>query len=125
MAQSTVLNLLTYAVHTGSLPLSIAGEKQQAAAYYIAGRDLQTITWSLGSNINSSSPVYFVGNIVIQASLSTSPGVFDWFDAYALPISNSKTGQSGYYNLYGNYVWIRAVVTQWTQGPIQSVAVSF
>ena len=125
MAQSTVSILIPQRAYIGSNPLSIVGERQQAAAYYLANSDLQTITWNLGNNIAGNSPTYFVGNVTIQASLATIPGAFDWFDVYALPISSTSTGQSGYYNLIGNYVWLRAVVTQWTAGPIQVIAASY
>lgn len=124
MSQSTVYTLIPSTAHSGSLSLSLTGEKRQAAAYYVAGRDLQTVTWSLG-NVTALSPVYFVGVIVIQASLATTPGVFDWFNVYTIPVSSTSDGQSGYYNLSGNYVWLRATVTQWTQGPIGAVSVSY
>ena len=125
MAQATVAILIPQATYVGSNPLSIVGDKKQAAAYYLANRDLQTVIWNLGSNINGNTPVYFVGNITIQASLATSPGAFDWFDVYSVPVASTPTGQSGYYNLVGNYVWLRAVVTQWTAGPIMSIAASY
>ena len=125
MAQSTVTILLPQTSHVGSLPLSIVGDKQQAAAYYTAARDLQTISWSLGSNIGGYSPSYFIGTITIQASLAVSPGITDWFDVYTIPVDSIAAGQAGYYNLVGNYVWIRAVVTDWTAGPIKTVAMSY
>jgi hypothetical protein len=125
MAQTTIVTLIPQTSYLGSNPLSIVGERQQAASYYLANSNLQTIIWNLGNSINGNSPVYFVGNITIQASLSSTPGAFDWFDVYTLPISSTSTGQSGFYNLTGNYVWLRAVVTQWTAGTIQSIAASY
>lgn len=125
MAQATVAILIPQTNYVGSNPLSIVGDRQQAAAYYLANSNLQTITWNVGSNVNGNTPTYFVGNVSIQASLATDPGAFDWFDVYTLPIESSATTQSGYYNLAGNYVWLRAVVTQWTAGPIQAIAASY
>ena len=125
MAQSTVSILLPQTTFAGSLPLSIVGDKQKGAAYYTAARDLQTISWSLGGNIGGHSPVYFVGTITIQASLAASPGISDWFDVYTVPVASTAAGQAGYYNLAGNYVWLRAVVTNWTAGPIKTVAMSY
>ena len=125
MAQATIAVLIPQTNYVGSNPLSIVGIKQQAAAYYLANRDLQTITWNLGSNILGNSPTYFVGDIKIQASLSTDPGITDWFDVYTVPVESTATGQSGFYNLTGNYVWLRAVVTNWTAGPIQAIAASY
>lgn len=125
MAQSTVITLIPQSSHTGSNPLSIVGDRQPAASYYLANNNLQTIIWSVGTNIGGTSPTYFVGTIKIQASLSTEPGAFDWFDAYTLPIASTASEQSGFYNLTGNYVWIRAVVTQWSAGSIKSIAMSY
>lgn len=125
MAQATVSILIPQTAYVGINPLSLIGDKTQAAAYYTASRDLQTVTWNLGSGILGMAPTYFVGTIKIQASLTSSPTLLDWFDVYTLPIESTSTGQSGYYNLIGNYVWLRASVTNWTAGPIQSVAVSY
>ena len=125
MAQTTTAILIPQTNYVGSNPLSIVGEKQQAAAFYLANSNLQTITWNLGNNINGNSPVYFVGTIKIQASLVTNPGALDWFDVYTVSVTSTATGQSGFYNLAGNYVWLRAVVTQWTSGPIQVIAASY
>jgi hypothetical protein len=74
-----------------------------------------------------SNPV-FVGNIFIQASIATNPTTDnDWFGVYQLvttPDPNNNV-QQGYYNLKGNYVWLRAVVRDWTQGAISLVAASY
>jgi hypothetical protein len=125
MAQSTVLTLLPTTSHSGSNPINIIGVKQQAAAYTLASSSLQTVIWNLGANVRGLQPVYFTGTATIQASLSTEPGTFDWFDVYTLPVDSTPTGQSGFYNLAGSYVWIRAVVTNWTAGSIQAITVSY
>ena len=87
MAQTTIVTLMPQTSYSGSNPLSIVGERQQAASYYLANSNLQTIIWNLGNSINGNSPVYFVGNITIQASLSSTPGAFDWFDVFGYPSS--------------------------------------
>lgn len=125
MAQATIAILVPQTSHVGNNPLSIIGVKQQAASYYIAGKDLQTIIWNLGNNIFSQNPTYFVGEITIQASLVNNPGSFDWFNVYTVPVAQTSTGQNGYYNLPGNYVWLRAVVRNWTGGPIQSISATY
>lgn len=125
MAQATLAVLVPQTNYVGSNPLSIVGGREQAAAYYLANSNLQTLIWNLGNNINGNTPVYFVGTITIQASLATNPGAFDWFDVYSMSITATASAQSGYHNIIGNYVWLRAVVTNWTAGPIQSIAVSY
>lgn len=140
MAQSTVVNLLPQTSHPGpqGSSQSVIGEKKQAAAYTLAARDLQTITWNLQYNLanpnppnNSVSPSNnFSGTIHIQASLvenpqdptDNTPG--DWFKVYEIPVSGSNQ-YDGYYNLVGNYVWLRAKVTNWTQGSIYLITASY
>ena len=125
MAQATISVLIPQTNYVGNNPLTVIGLKQQAASYYIASRDLQTIIWNLGNNLQSQSPVYFTGDITIQASLATTPGVYDWFDVYSISVTQTPTGQSGYYNLAGNYIWLRAVVKNWTGGPIQAISAAY
>ena len=119
MAQTTVVTLMPATAAPGAAAVSKIGDKQQAAGYYIAGRDTNTITWNLQNS--------FSGTVKIQASLATTPGVFDWFDVYTIAVSPSNVGpaQSGYYNLQGNYVWLRVNITAWTAGSITSISVSY
>ncbi len=115
MAQTTIVNLIPQTAHpAGSTTVELYGDKQEAAAYYLANRDLQTITWHFSGT--------FVGNCKIQASLESDPGTSDWFDVYTIDTGSEL---DGYYNLNGNFVWLRAVVTGWTQGTIQLVTASY
>jgi hypothetical protein len=116
MAQTTVVNLIPQTAHPGpsSTAVSLFGTKQQAAAYYLANRDLQTITWHFSGS--------FEGDCVIQVSLETDPGDTDWYTVYTI---NTSSELDGYHNLTGNFVWLRAVVTNWTQGFIQLVTASY
>lgn len=115
MAQTTTVNLIPQTAHpAGSSAVELVGDRQQGASYILAGRDLQTITWHFSGQ--------FQGNCKIQASLETDPGSGDWFDIYTVDVENEK---DGYTNLYGNYVWLRAVVSDWTQGTIQLITASY
>ncbi len=115
MAQTTIINLIPQTAHPpGSNPVEVIGEKKEAAAYYLANRDLQTITWHFSGT--------FVGDCKIQASLVTDPSTDDWFDVYTIDTSSTK---DGYHNQTGNFVWLRAVVSGWTQGTIQLVSASY
>jgi hypothetical protein len=106
-----------------------AGTKQQAASYYLSGNDLQTVSWSLGRGNSTSheNNNNFVGNIHIQASLTENPDAsvdsFDWFDVYEIP--TAVTNQYGYQNIRGNYIWLRAKVSNWTTGPINLITLSY
>lgn len=115
MAQATTVVLLPQSSHpAGSDPIAVVGTRQQAAAYYLANRDLQTITWHFSGT--------FVGTCRIEASLETDPGSSDWFTVYDVDVANEK---DGYHNQSGNFVWLRAVVEGWTQGTIQLVTASY
>jgi hypothetical protein len=116
MAQTSINVLLPKLAHPGAdgAVASKTGDRIQAAAYHLANRDLQTVTWSVSST--------FVGKITIQASLATDPGNVDWFPLYAI---NTLVAKNGYYNLSGNYVWIRAVVSDWTRGALQLVTLTY
>ena len=141
MAQSTVVTLLPQTPHPGPLnsSQSVTGEKQQAASYILAASDLQTITWNLQYNLanpnppnnNDTSPSNnFSGTIHIQASLVDNPQSgsgstpSDWFKVFEVPTSGSEQ-YNGYFNLLGNYVWLRAHVTNWTQGAIYLITASY
>lgn len=132
MAQGTTVVLLPQTAFPGppGSQISIDGTKKQAAAYYLANRDLQTISWNLGQvpqPYNQQSNPVFIGNIYIQASISTNPtNDSDWFTVYELNVTpGPQNVQQGYYNLTGNYVWLRAIVRDWTQGAISLVAASY
>lgn len=115
MAQTTTVNLIPQTSHPpGSSPVAVYGEKKQAAAYLLANRDLQTITWHFSGT--------FVGDCRIEASLATDPGELDWFHVYTVDTGSEL---DGYHNLSGNFVWLRAVVDGWTQGTIQLITASY
>lgn len=115
MAQTTTVNLIPQTAHPpGSTAVSLYGVKKEAAAYYLANRDLQTITWHFSGT--------FDGYCKIEASLETDPGSNDWFEVYDI---NTSSALDGYHNLQGNFVWLRAIVTDWTQGTIQLVTASY
>ena len=139
MAQGTTVTLLPQTNHPGpqGSSQSVTGDKQQAAAYLLAASNLQTITWNLQYNCNNPNPPQcgntspnnnFIGTIHIEASLVDDPHggndcqPSDWFKVYEIPTS---TVYDGYYNLVGNYVWLRAKVTNWTQGAIYQITASY
>lgn len=116
MAQTTVLSLLPQTPYNPTTNL-IRGSKQPAAAYYLANSDLQTVSWSINN---------FSGTIAFQVSLVTNPNEStdaDWFNVH----SEAYTSTSGtfYNNINGNFVWIRVRISNFTQGVIQNIKVSY
>lgn len=95
----------------------LRGTKSPAASYYLGNADLQTVSWSL-TNV--------IGIITIQASLVTDPVLTndnDWFPVYTKTCSS--TTETGYTNISGNFVWIRAKIAGFTQGTIQNIKLTY
>ena len=124
MSQTTTLILLpqTAYVNPGNgSSYTVVGNAQPAAAYYLAGRDLQTVNLSL-TNVT--------GNIVIQATLS-NPATVDnqWFDVYELDANANSSGNNSnakvYTNITGNFVYMRAKVVDFQQGVVGYVKLSY
>lgn len=128
MPQSTTLILLpqtSYLNPGNGAPYTVTGNTQPAAAYYLGNRDLQTV------NINLTN---CTGNIVIQASLATTPGASDWFKVYELVANANATPNSAsqlasnasvYTNIEGNFVYMRAKVEDFQGGTVNFVKLSY
>jgi hypothetical protein len=128
MSQATTLILLpeTSYVNPGNgAPYTVTGNTQPAAAYYLGNKDLQTVNTKLSN---------CTGNIIIEASLATTPGVNDWFKvnelvANANAVANSEpqlaSNASIYTNIPGNFVFMRAKVVDFQGGTVQFVKLSY
>lgn len=90
------------------------GQPQPAASYYLANRSLQTLTWSF-NNVTAL--------VTIQATLTTNPLDNDWFNVYSYNLDSAT--DISYYNLPGTFVWLRAVVQNFTQGIISYIKVTY
>jgi len=124
MSQTTTLILLpqtTYSNPGNGAPYTVVGDAQPAAAYYLAGKDLQTVNLSL-SNVT--------GNIVVQATLA-NPATLDnqWFDVYELDANANSSGDNAnavtYTNITGNFVYLRAKIVDFQDGVVDYVKVSY
>lgn len=128
MSQATTLILLpqtTYLNPGNGAPYTVTGNSQPAAAYYLGNRDLQTVNLKLTN---------CTGNIVIEASLATTPGVNDWFTVYELEANASATPNSApqlasnasmYTNIEGNFVCMRAKVVDFDNGVVNYIKLSY
>lgn len=112
MAQTTTIILLSETPQTSGHP--VTGENVPAASYYLGNSNLQTLTW-IFSDVTA--------NVSFEATLAESPAEHDWFQVYSINASTLST--TDYYNLHGNFVWLRVVVTNFTNGIIQSIKVSY
>jgi hypothetical protein len=128
MANTTTLILLpqtTYNNLGNGAPYTVVGNSQTAASYYLGNNDLQTVNLSLSS---------VVGNIVIQATLATTPVDTDWFNVYTLEANAyapSNTDQyvasnaSAYTNITGNFVYMRAKINDFQSGIVNFIKLSY
>lgn len=128
MSQTTTLILFpqTAYVNPGNgAPYTVTGNSQPAAAYYLGNKDLQTVA------IKATN---LTGNIVIQASLATTPGNDDWFKVYELEANANAASNSApqiasnasvYTNIEGNFVYIRAKIEDLAGGGVQYVKLSY
>jgi hypothetical protein len=128
MSQATTLILLpeiSYVNPGNGAPYTVTGNSQPAAAYYLGNRDLQTVNVKL-TNVT--------GNIVIEASLASTPTSTEWFRVYELEANANATANSApqvasnasiYTNIEGNFVYMRAKVEDFDGGTVQFVKLSY
>ena len=130
MAQSeTILSAQT---HPGdSTTESVTGSNFKGDGYYGRSDGFHTVQVDITG---------FIGRIEIQGTLAVDPADEDWFTVelgtgtqtidttgliveqgvsaveYAEVTTNTKS-----YNFTGNYVWVRAKVSNWTDGTVNSI----
>lgn len=112
--------LLNSVSHNGQPdPQAITGDKHPGDGYYGRSDGLHTVQYSL---------VGYQGTISIQATLATQPTEQDWFTVYTMPyqlsINQYTLGPqrlSNIINFTGNYVWIRAVLSEWVDGAVDFI----
>jgi len=129
MAQSETI--ISNQAHEGdSTVQSITGDKFKGDGYYGRSDGLHTIQVNLAG---------FLGDVQLQGTLAVDPTADDWFTVrlgsgqtidttgkifnaitskleYTANETSSKT-----YNFTGNYVWIRAKISNWTDGTVNSI----
>ena len=130
MAQSE--NILTTITHVGdSTTQTHTGDKFKGDGYYGRSDGLHTIQINLND---------FIGTIAMEGTLASTPTDDDWFtiplgtgntsmdttgligEATVSGITHSTSNStSSTKNFTGNYVWIRAKITNWTAGSITNI----
>lgn len=123
------VTILSQSVFSNSATL--VSEKVKGDAYYGQSDGLHTVVVNLND---------FIGTIKVQGSLESTPGDNDWFDIdlsdreftvdvsglvtkkvqKVLTYGSAETSMRPY-NVTGNFVWLRADVSNWTGGTITSI----
>lgn len=128
MSQSTTLILLSqtnYLNPGNGSTYTVTGIAQPAAAYYLGNKDLQTV------NLKTTG---LTGNIVIEASLASTPTNNDWFKVYEL-VANANapantaaqiaSNTSIYTNIEGNFVYMRAKIVDFDGGTLNFIKLTY
>jgi hypothetical protein len=109
MAQSELI--LANQMHPGdSTAQTTFGEKFKGDGYYGRSDGLHTVQYSVTG---------FTGTVAVQATLAVNPVEADWFTVYTE--SHLTTTKTIVENFTGNYVWLRAAVSSWTDGSVDSI----
>jgi hypothetical protein len=119
----TLLPRTEYGVPAGNYDGSsedFTGDPQKAANYYRGRGSIQTIRWVFRG---------VQAQVVIQATLDNDPADSRWFDIAAYgdgSSADSSTITDTYIQaVMGNFVWLRAVVTNFTDGVIEVVQATY
>ena len=107
--------------HPGdSVTITRVGDKYKGDGFYNRADGLHTVQYVYSN---------FVGLLKIQATLSIDPEEKDWFSLPETEVSftvdpDGTDPKSTAVNFTGNYVWIRAVIDNWTQGSVNKILLS-
>lgn len=110
--------ILSNQVHPGESSVeTVAGQKFKGDGYYNRSDGFHTVQYNVTG---------FIGTIVMQATLATDPTGVDWFTlsntAHTSLQSNDVEATGSYLkNFTGNYVWLRAIIQNWTDGSVNSI----
>ena len=126
---TTLIASTTHGTATGNYDgssIAFQSDSAKGDGYYGYSDGLHTVSWQVTS---------FIGDIKIQASLVETPGTGDWFDVtmtnpagttYTSPYDGS-TAQTAHvaYNFTGNFVNVRASITNFTAGTINKLRFNY
>ena len=119
----TVLSTTVYGTPSGNYDgssLDFVSDVAKSVGYYRGQGSLQTLIIQVTG---------FAGTIKIQGSLDEDPTGIDsqigWFDVYEYGDISSTITDYHPQNIIGNFAWIRAVVTAFEAGTINSITTTY
>lgn len=110
--------------NTGTTALTYSSDRIKGDGYFGNADGLHTIQTKITE---------FVGKIAIQGTLATEPIESDWFNVRLDDGTGNFTTVTNYtsvtsivscFNFTGNIVWVRANVSNWTQGTVNSIQIN-
>lgn len=114
----TILSTTVHGTASGNYDgssLAFDSNGTQAVGYYAGLGSIQTVTIRVSG---------FQGRITLQASLNDTLETAVWFDVYEYLATDPITDYHPE-SLLGNYVWIRAQITDFEAGTIDSITITY
>jgi hypothetical protein len=112
MTQYTTQTLVPALVYTGGN--TYVGNAVPAANYYGGQGAIQTIIFDVAA---------FQGNITVEATLNDLQDSAPWFEIANLIAANVSSVTST--TVVGNFTWLRAVITDFAAGNVNTVTASY
>ena len=116
-------NNQTQITHPGDSTITTyTSDKLKGDGYYGRSDGFHSVQYNLSG---------VIAKLVIQATLAITPTADDWFTLTSITHDNSTgttdnalaTG-SFIHNFTGNYVWIRVIISDYTDGTINSILIN-
>jgi hypothetical protein len=118
MTTETILETTVYGTASGNYDgssLDFDSNGVQAVGYYAGQGSIQTVAISVSG---------FQGTITLQASLGDTLETALWFDVFNY-VADSTLNDYHVESLIGNFVWMRARVTGFESGTINSITITY
>jgi hypothetical protein len=118
LTTETLLSTTVYGTASGNYDGSsqdFFSDVKRAANYYQGQGSIQTVTLQVQG---------FVGRIRLQATLNDDPATALWFEVYDYD-RVAPTTEYHPVSLVGNYVWLRAEITDFSAGTITGITASY
>ena len=119
LTTETLLDTTVYGTASGNYDgssLDFFSNVVRAVNYYNGQGSIQTITMVVTD---------FLGKITLQASLNDDPVSAAWFDVYEYDHRDFPITEYHPVTLTGNYVWIRAEITDFEAGIINGITITY
>ena len=119
LTTETLLSTTSYGVASGNYDgssLDFFSDVVRAVNFYNGQGSIQTVTIIVAG---------FSGKITLQASLNDDPIQGAWFDVYTYDQTLFPFTEHHSVSLTGNYVWMRAEITDFEAGTINSITITY
>lgn len=119
LTRETLLTTTVYGTASGNYDgssLDFFSDVVRGVNYYNGQGSIQTVTIQVTG---------FTGIIRLQASLDDNPVQAEWFDVYTYGDISSQITEIHPVSLTGNYVWMRAEITDFESGTINSITITY